>query len=1273
MFHRPLLLVSTGLIGFLLAGLPLASAQNAVPMTERVVYYDANHPASWVNGADQVADWFKTKGFTAKNAADLTSWMEAKTSGAYGSVVVIVMGTIPATLLTPESPKCLLRRYLDAGGRVVWMGDAALAIATTPGHQQVARLGVAGVLKAVLDVDFVWDEESANLQPQVTAAGQRWGVPPGSAGSCVRAAEAESVTACLSSSENSAAIWFKNTNPKYPLSGFLASAHAVDGSKPETFAEFYPLATFDGTSAAPVVAGPALPDEPPVRWRVVEPKYPCTDVVVAGCTVREAGARGDGVTDDTAAFQAALRSVAKAGGGAVFVPEGRYAIRGNLTVPQGVTLRGELETPDPAKPLRGSILMAFAGRGADTGRPFLSLAPSSGIKGLAIWYPEQDAAHITPYPFTVRHASEATVEDVEFVNSYQGINVGPGGNGTHMVRNVSGTPLFTGVQIDNCFDTGRIENVRFMPGYWSGSGLPGAPAANGPLAPWMRANGVALRMFRIDWECITFVKIRGYKFGVDAQTSHHVPLINNGGPPYGHFYGCEIMDCTDAFVAADARFPGFLFANCVLGGTDAAIKTADTFTSFLGFHSCALRGGAKAVDLHGTLGAAAAFQRCDFSGEAAVDTGSFSMLGCKFDSPGTHLTIGPSTRVATVAGSTFNGPAKIRNTSDSSQIRITDAPLPDSPRPPVLTWHPDRILKPARSALYIVTDPAWGAKRDAFTDDTAAIQKTLTAAGQAGGGVVFLPGGEYALRGNLTVPSGVELRGTWDVSNNASDRGTILRVFTGRGKADGPPLIVLAKHSGIRGVIFVYPEQKYDDIVPYPFTIQGRGEDIYLANVTGGNPYQYVDFATYRCDRHDLDRVFGAALKTGIAVGGGSVGGEVRNANLNPGLWTFAHFRDCPGNPPPGEGPPGSPVVDYVSHHLDALVYGDCTGELEFNSAVCPALYGVHFVRQNGRGAAVTLLAHASDTARVDALFDGLAPAGVDFINTNLAAYVPPDQQFVGGKIGSEARFFNTATWGAPDLSAFVNGGKLLFEVACFNSYGPFAAQAGTIALTNTRLLANGPGGEELRASDGGRFELTGNTTLRGMRLAPGAPADAVTRRFEAQWAPPAPATHEPPLARWLPAAQAFDGTAGVSIDPAKLPALKAFTVEAWVYPEELGTFQNIVSWDGRLLLRLNSAEEGNRLSAFVALADGSMEPRASGPVARPGVWQHLAAVWDGVGLQLWVDGHSVAEVLRTGRLGESHGPILLGQGFKGRLSDVKLYARPLAEEEIRAHAQKRD
>jgi hypothetical protein len=1284
----------------LLAGILVAGMVQAAPITQRIVYYDATQDASWVNNAGGVAAWFQNKGFTAKNAAELTAWMEARTGGADGSVVVMTMGTLPAGLLTPEDASCLLRRYLDAGGRVVWMGDAALAITTVAGKHQVARGGPAGVLKSVLDVDFVWDEETADLPPQLTAAGQRWGLPPGSAGSCVRAVESESVTACLSGCENSASIWLKNTNPKYPLSGFIASAHGVDGNKPETFAEFYPLATFDGAGEM------AATDEPPVHWRVVDPKYPCTDVLVAGCTVREAGAEGDGVTDDTAAFQTALRVVAKAGGGAVFVPEGRYVLRGRLTVPQGVTLRGELETPDPARPLRGAVLMAYAGRGDDKARPFLSLKPSSGVKGLAIWYPEQDAANITPYPFTIRHASEATVEDVDLVNAYQGIDVGPGGNGTHMVRNVYGTPLATGIQIDNCFDTGRLENVRFMPGYWSGCGLPGAPAADGPHAAWMRANGVAVRMNRIDWECCTFLHLSGYHFGVEARPSRHSPPINNGGPPYGHFYGCEITDCTDAFLAADARFPGFLFTHCVLAGSDAAIKTEPTFTSFLGFHSCTLRGDARSMDMRGTLAASAAFQRCEFSGEAAFDAGGFSMLGCKFDSPGNHLAIGPSTRVATVAGCEFQGAARIRNASDSEQIKISDAPLPESPRPPVIAWKPDRVVKPARSDLYVVTDAAFGAKKDAFSDDTAAIQKALTAAGRAGGGVVFLPGGEYAIRGNLSVPTGVELRGTYDVSNKACDRGTILRVFTGRGKADDPPMMIMAPHSGLRGVIFVYPEQKYDAIVPYPFTVQGRGEDIYVVNVNGGNPYQFLDFTSHGCNRHYLDRVFGAPLKVGIAVGGGSGGGEVRNANLNPGWWTFSHFRDCPGTPPPGQGHGEDPVAVYVENNLDAIVYGDCTGELEFNSAVCPARYGVHFVtefvRESGRGAAVTLLGHASDTAQVDALFAGLAPEGVDFINTNLAAYVRPDPCFCGGRIGSEARFYNTATWGAPASSATIASGRLRFEVACFNTYGPFLAQGGTIALTNTRLLANAAGGEELAVSNGGGIELTGNTTLRGMRLKAGTPAGAVNRQFETQWAPPAVATGEPPLARWLAGAgdttvardatghgfdgrmesvatapnrgrdgvaYEFSGAGGVTIDPGKLPPLKAFSVEAWVFPEQLGTFQNLVSWEGRLLLRLNSAEEENRIACFVPLADGAMEPRASGPVARLGVWQHVAAVWDGVSLQLYVDGHAAADVARTGRLGPSRGAIFLGQGFKGRLGDVRFYSRPLAEEEIRAHA----
>ena len=53
----------------------------------------------------------------------------------------------------------------------------------------------------------------------------------------------------------------------------------------------------------------------------------------------------------------------------------------------------------------------------------------------------------------------------------------------------------------------------------------------------------------------------------------------------------------------------------------------------------------------------------------------------------------------------------------------------------------------------------FGAVGDGQTDDTAAFQKALDAASQAGGGVVQAPRGNYFFAGNLNVPSAVTLSG----------------------------------------------------------------------------------------------------------------------------------------------------------------------------------------------------------------------------------------------------------------------------------------------------------------------------------------------------------------------------------------------------------------------------------------------------------------------------------------------------------------------------------
>ncbi len=57
--------------------------------------------------------------------------------------------------------------------------------------------------------------------------------------------------------------------------------------------------------------------------------------------VKDFGATGDGIADDTAAVQAALAKAEADGGGIVFFPRGRYEIRDTLRMPRFTVLRGE--------------------------------------------------------------------------------------------------------------------------------------------------------------------------------------------------------------------------------------------------------------------------------------------------------------------------------------------------------------------------------------------------------------------------------------------------------------------------------------------------------------------------------------------------------------------------------------------------------------------------------------------------------------------------------------------------------------------------------------------------------------------------------------------------------------------------------------------------------------------------------------------------------------------------------------------------------------------
>jgi hypothetical protein len=94
----------------------------------------------------------------------------------------------------------------------------------------------------------------------------------------------------------------------------------------------------------------------------------------------------------------------------------------------------------------------------------------------------------------------------------------------------------------------------------------------------------------------------------------------------------------------------------------------------------------------------------------------------------------------------------------------------------------------------------FGARGDGTADDTEAFQAALSAASTRAG-VVFVPAGQYRLKGSLDVPAGVTLEGTWRGPHTSHlSIGTTLLSYGGRGNENVKPFINLHAGSTLKGV-----------------------------------------------------------------------------------------------------------------------------------------------------------------------------------------------------------------------------------------------------------------------------------------------------------------------------------------------------------------------------------------------------------------------------------------------------------------------------------------
>ncbi len=124
----------------------------------------------------QTRVYFEQRGYRVLDATALQGFLEARIADRAPSVVVFAMEYLPASIAAEPSDTVLFRRYLDAGGKVVWLGPPPLAL----GWNEEGRINAYDIGRATTLLGV--DHSSANFDfygSAPTELGDSWGLERG--------------------------------------------------------------------------------------------------------------------------------------------------------------------------------------------------------------------------------------------------------------------------------------------------------------------------------------------------------------------------------------------------------------------------------------------------------------------------------------------------------------------------------------------------------------------------------------------------------------------------------------------------------------------------------------------------------------------------------------------------------------------------------------------------------------------------------------------------------------------------------------------------------------------------------------------------------------------------------------------------------------------------------------------------------------------------------------------------------------------------------------
>ena len=833
--------------------------------------------------------------------------------------------------------------------------------------------------------------------------------------------------------------------------------------------------------------------------------YSTKDWVISDFVVTDPmfGAKAEPGFDNRAAFQAAIDAAYESGGGVVYIPAGNYEFHSTqigiksvrvrqgtsenkkdfnyeyvLRLHPGVQLRGDWAAPESNNGMvLGTILEVRVGKNAPNydgsvkswwndsqagnalrttytsiADRFIEMNAGTGVTNLSIWYPEQNINDVKPYPWTLfqTQGNCATIEHVTLVNSYNGFNSAP--SELHYVLDSYITALNKGIEVHVCTDIGRIENVSISPEYWAKSGLPGAPTL-AELTAYTKANSVGFQMHRSDWEYISYLHISGYKTGIWIGRE---PGFADA--PNAQLYEVHVDNCENGLYVEDVNPYGILISNSSFGADKGgnAVYFYKDFSTSTQFNGVEFSGPIVSDGSDGVI----SFESCLFGKYSdyalKINNGNVLLSQCHFENADKHVYLGMNMRTLKSVNSGHKQRLKINNHSNDAKIEIiTDKkyafePIPKGLKTNIIA-HPRPVSNQVLKADF---SRATGFNNQRPVKDISSeLQSALDALKASGGGTLYLPAGRYLVDKPIKIPSGVELRGSWDVQHHTQNGGTAIFTNYDGGDAgeNAPSLIQLETNAGIRGITLaqlniISGEYSAESPRKTPFLIQGQGPKVYVINVTIAIGDKGIDLASYDTSGHYVDYLGGVPLRAGIWVGGGAEGGFIRNMQFNP------HYGSR--LPEGGQGYPRVAMMRFVQSNCSALKFADVKNQTIFNNFVYGSVYGIHFLKDEITGkypGKMTMIGHGSDGCTYSLFVEDadkdtkIIAVNSELVNTKIPnepvrSYVLMGKEMNTSKVHPDAKLilYNSAFWGSPVFGAIINSGIVSFQQANFSRSGTY-------------------------------------------------------------------------------------------------------------------------------------------------------------------------------------------------------------------------------------------